>query len=376
MHLASMSIRDFRNIAKAELEFCTGLNLVIGNNGQGKSNLLEAVGILATGRSFRRAPPQALRRHGQPWFRLEGRTRANALNHCLEFQGHPDRQTARLNGKPMTAASAMGHALAAVVVTPETLRLVQGGPAERRAHLDWLVFSRRRDHAPLMRDYRLALHARNAVLQRPIHNTAELNAWEDRLAVLGARVTLNRRTLLEHLTTRLTPSLQALAVAESRFEAHLSCQLDRCATPWTTEEEAANLYRQLLVKSRDKDRAPGVTSIGPHRDDLHLRLDGRPLAKYGSQGQQKRFILALKLAEADLLRETLAESPVFLLDDPAAELDRKGFSLFMGILAELECQLFITSCSAGEIPWSGKPPTMLVVHGGNFEVEPNPLWDA
>ncbi|MBF0137194.1 MAG: DNA replication/repair protein RecF [Magnetococcales bacterium] len=371
MHLASLRIRDFRNIAQADLNFYPGLNLVIGSNGQGKSNLLEAVGILATGRSFRRAPPQALRRHGQPMFRLEGHTRAGDLDHRLEFQGYPDRQTAHLNGKPMTATSAMGQALAAVIVTPETLRLVQGSPTERRAYLDWLVFSRRREHAPLMRDYRLAVRARNLLLQRSAHDGAELAAWEDRLAVLGARVTLNRRTILDHLTTLLTPYLRALAVTESQFEIHLSCQLERTGAPWSTQEEAAHLYRQLLLESRARDCGPGVTTIGPHRDEWLFRLNGRPLARYGSQGQQKRFILALKLAEGDLLRETLAEPPVFLLDDPAAELDRAGFALFMEILAGQNCQIFISTCQADDIPRPDKATTMLLldVHEGRFAVQ-------
>ncbi|MBF0178138.1 MAG: DNA replication/repair protein RecF [Magnetococcales bacterium] len=368
MHLAALRIQDFRNIARAELEFSMGLNLLIGDNGQGKSNFLEAVGLLATGRSFRHAPSPSLRRHGQPCFCLEGRTWAGDLRHHIEFKGYHDRQTARLNGKPMTAASAMGRALAAVIVTPETLRLVQGGPTERRAYLDWLVFSRQREHAPLMRDYRLALRARNVLLQRAVHNSAELDAWEDRLAVLGARVTLNRRTVLDHLATRLTPFLQALAVADTHFTAHLSCQLDRCAASWATQEEAADLYRQLLIKSREKDRVPGLTTVGPHRDDLLLRLDGRSLAKFGSQGQQKRFVLALKLAEAELLRETLAESPIFLLDDPAAELDRVGFALFVGVLAEQACQLLLTSCHTGDIAWPRGDMATFGVRGGCFEV--------
>ncbi|MBF0426881.1 MAG: DNA replication/repair protein RecF [Magnetococcales bacterium] len=367
MHLATLNIHDFRNITQANLTFGNGLNLVIGGNGQGKSNLLEAIGILANGRSFRRAPPQALRRHGQPHFRLDARTHAAGLEHRLEFQGQPERQLARLNGKPMTTASAMGQALAAVIVAPETLRLVREGPAERRAYLDWLVFSRYREHAPLMRDYRFALQARNALLQQPARSTAEMEAWEDRLAVLGGRVSINRRDLLGHLATRLEEHLQTLAVADSQPTLRLGCQIDRDAQAWSTTEEAATLYRRLLAEHRERDRASGHTSIGPHRDELHLRLNGHPLARYGSQGQQKRFILALKLAEAELLRATLAESPLFLLDDPAAELDREGFSLFVGALAALGCQLFITTChDAGEIPWPGAPPATFLVRDGHF----------
>ncbi|MBF0624743.1 MAG: DNA replication/repair protein RecF [Magnetococcales bacterium] len=369
MFLESLQIFDFRNIAAAELEFGPGLNLIVGPNGQGKSNLLEAVGLLATGRSFRRAPPEALRRHDRPCFRLDGRCQAGGLAHRLEFQGQAKRQMARLNGKPMTTASAMGQALAAVIVTPESLALVRQGPQERRAYMDWVIFSRRRDHAALVRHYRQAMKSRNLLLRAQTRNQAELAAWEDRLADLGGRISWARRRMLERLGQGLIPYLQPLAVTGSLLESRLGSQLDRLDPQWQGAARAAELYRTQLAVHREQDRLSGTTTIGPHRDDLLFRLDGRPLARFGSQGQQKRLVLALKLAEADLLRETLGEAPLFLLDDPAAELDREGTTLFMDLLAERGGQLFVTTCDAGEIPWPHGHRITFMVHAGTFKIQ-------
>ncbi|MBF0369709.1 MAG: DNA replication and repair protein RecF, partial [Magnetococcales bacterium] len=367
MELASLRLCNFRNIPEASLGFVAGLNLITGGNGQGKSNLLEAVGLLATGRSFRRAPPGALRRYGEPWFSLNGLTRSQGVSHRLDFYGQENRQGARLDGKPMSATSALGQALAAVIYTPETSRLVRGGPGDRRAFMDWAIFSRERRHAAMMRDYQTALKARNKLLRKGNSDAREMSAWEDRLAENGARIAILRRAVLPPLKKHLMVFLAALTLDPERFDMVLSCQLDRLAERWDNSREAAAIYREKLAHHRDVDRRAGSTAIGPHRDDLQFRLDGHPLSRFGSQGQQKRFVLALKLAEAALLEETLGEAPLFLLDDPASELDRTGIEMLMTLLGERDHQLFVTSCDPGEIPWNGREKRTFQVTNGDFQ---------
>ncbi|MBF0309433.1 MAG: DNA replication/repair protein RecF [Magnetococcales bacterium] len=366
MRLVSLELRHFRNIDQASLNFGSRLVLVTGENGQGKSNLLEAIGLLASGRSFRRAPPEVMRGHGQPFFALDARVLSGELQHRLEFFGKGPRLAARLDGKAMAATSAMGATLAAVVVTPETLDLVQGGPGERRRHLDRLAFLRKASHAALARQYQQALQARNRLLTSRQGGDAVMEAWEERLAVLGGTVTLARRSALSHLERHLTPCLEAMALAGRRYEVRLGCQLDREEGDWSTPEEAVSRYRELLVRHREADRRQGETRVGPHRDDLLFLMDGKALARFGSQGQQKRLVLALKLAEADLLREVLGETPLFLLDDPVAELDRAGLERFMALLAEREPQIFVTTCSTADIPWGGGEKNVFTVSSGHF----------
>jgi DNA replication and repair protein RecF len=361
-----LRLHNFRNITEASLRFSPGFNLIVGDNGQGKSNLLEAIALVATGRSFRKANPVAMGRHGQQQYRLSGATRALGLQHRLEFTGDRHRQTARLNGKAMALASAMGQALAAVVSTPDSPGLIQGGPGERRDYLDWVVFSEDRHHAATARDYHGALKARNRLLKTGCRDGHQFAAWEDRIAELGAIITWRRRRIVKKIVARLPTYLEALALDPDRFRLRLSCQLDRHKGA-EESRELADHYRQMLEKSRGTDQRTGATSIGPHRDDMPLQIDGRLLARFGSRGQRKRFILALKLTEAKLLREIMGETPLFLLDDPVAELDREGIERLMGLLAEQEQQTFITACNAREIPRLEEPSTTFSVTGGLFQ---------
>ncbi|MBF0143282.1 MAG: DNA replication/repair protein RecF [Magnetococcales bacterium] len=367
MLLRQLRVRHFRNIDSATLAFAEGLNLLVGDNGQGKSNLLEAVGLLATGRSFRGASPQVMRQEGAPWFALRAETSSRDVTHRLEFQGREGRLSARLDGKAMLSTSGLGRALAAVVLTPDSMGLVKGGPSARRAFLDWVIFSGERGYATLVRDYQLALRSRNRLLKSGGRDLVELEAWEERLAVLGARVLDSRRRTLDSLRLHWHPCLEAMGLSAARFSMTLGSQLDRGQPSADPSPEAlTTLFRERLLRSRGTDLRLGFTSVGPHRDDVLLRMDGRELAGFASQGQRKRFILSLKLAEAALLGETLGEPPLFLLDDPGAELDRSGVGLLMRLLAGRGHQLFLTTCDSGSIPWSGGQVRIFSVNAGRF----------
>lgn len=366
MILEAIRLRDFRNIGSARLAFPPAGALITGGNGEGKTNLLEAIGLLASGRSFRRAPPQALCRHGAEGFTVEGRSRATELPHDIAFHGAPAGLRARLNGKDVGAVSALGFALAAVVCTPDTLRLAQGGPQERRRFLDWITFQRRRGHAALALEYAKAMRARNLLLRKG-GDPAQLNAWEEPMARLGASIAHARRETLMHLNQALSPCLAALLTRDHQGEVRLDSPLDRDGADGASEEETAQRYRAMLREQRERDRREGGATRGPHRDDLTLWLDGHPLQRYGSQGQQKRFVLAMKLAEAALLRTVLGEPPLFLLDDPASELDGEGSARLMEQLTQSGSQLFVTACRTEEIPWTDTADyARLTVSGGVF----------
>jgi DNA replication and repair protein RecF len=366
LFLESLRLHNFRNISDATLDFSPGFNLIIGENGHGKSNLLEAIALLATGRSFRKATPGAMGYHGKPGYRLKGTTQAMGLDHKLEFSGEKQRQTARLNGKAMSLASTMGQALAAVVSTPDSPGLIQGGPGERRDYLDWVVFSANRKHAATARDYHGALKARNKLLKTGCTDVQQLNAWEEQLATLGATISWRRRIVVKKIVEQIPHFLEALALDPERFLLRLSCQLDRFKEA-TEVTDLATHYRQMLEKSRVSDQRTGATSIGPHRDDMPFLIDGRLLARYGSRGQRKRFILALKLTEARLLQESVEEAPLFLLDDPVAELDREGVERLIKLLCQQEQQIFLTACNTGEIPRLEEPSSTFLVVDGAFE---------
>lgn len=366
MRLEHIRLREFRNIAEARLSFAPQGALLAGGNGEGKTNLLEAIGLLASGRSFRRAPPATLCRHGCAAFQVTGRSQAADMPHDISFHGSPGGMQARLNGKEIGSASGLGQALACVVCTPESLRLAQGGPQERRRFLDWIAFQRRRSHAAHAVAYAKAMRARNLLLRKG-GSARELDAWEEQLARLGGTLACQRRETLARLNQSLAACLDPLLPPGHHGEILLECQLDQDGTPWATEQEAADRYRALLSQHRERDRREGNTTSGPHRDDLLLRLDGRSLHRFGSQGQQKRFVLAMKLAEAALLRESLGEPPLFLLDDPASEVDPDGVALLMTLLHQAGGQLFVTACRPEEIPWPADADhSRFAVAGGVF----------
>ena len=372
MILERLRIQDFRNISQATLTLSAGLNVLAGGNGQGKTNLLEAIGLLASGRSFRRTPPSAMRRHGQAGFYLSAEVHSKKLTHRLEFTTLGQQQAVRLNGKAMTTVSSMGQTLAVVVLTPDAPELIRGTPGERRDYLDWVIFCHDRSHAATARDYQSVLKTRNHLLRTQCQDARQFDAWEARLAILGTHITLKRRRLMRHMGERLRPFLQAMDLDPEAYVWQLKCQLDRfpelASEAKPSETAIETQYRTLLVQSRTVDQRTGSTSIGPHRDDPSFLQKGRPLARFASRGQQKRFLLALKLVEADLLKERLGEAPLLLLDDPSAELDQEAIPRLMNLLASGENQLFLATCAAEAISWpSARPVTLFKVAEGAFE---------
>lgn len=369
MVLEWLRLHDFRNISQALLRFDPGLNLITGANGQGKSNLLEAVGLMATGRSFRRVPPGVMRRFNQLQFRVSGAIHSRGIRHQLEILGEANRQTVRLNGKPMASVSVMDRVLTAVIVTPETPILVRGGPGERRNFLDWVIFSTIVRHGLESKEYHRALKARNQLLRNPRQDVREIDAWETHLAILGARIALRRYATVKRLMNVLPIFLEALDLESNCYDLILISQLETILTNEKQQTETLTAFlKNLLQNSRQKDQRTGITSVGPHRDDLLFRLNGQPLARFGSRGQQKRFAFALKLAEAALLEEALGEPPVMVLDDPVSELDQDGIRRLMELLAHQGRQLFVTVRDAGDIPWSNRSLMQYTVVAGDFQI--------
>lgn len=366
MVLEWLRLIDFRNISQAALRFHPGINLLIGDNGQGKSNLLEAVGLLATGRSFRRSPPEVLRRHGCQGFYLQGEIVSYELAHRLEFQGVGNRQTAQLNGKSVAMASTMDRVLAAVSLTPDSPDLVHGGPGERRDFIDWVVFSSHRRHATTVRDYQNALRGRNRLLKKNTLHPGEMDAWEDQLAVLGARILVSRQQSLRQIQDNLPSFLEALGLDDRLFELSYSSQLEHDGVGME-ETGLVNQYRTLLQHHRGNDHRLRTTSIGPHRDDIRFLLSQRPLGRFGSRGQKKRFILALKFSERQLLQAAIHERPLLLLDDPASELDREGIARLLRLVDREGQQIFITTVKEDIFSSAHVPYQAFRVQAGQFE---------
>lgn len=308
MWLASLALRDVRNIERLELQLEPRLNVFVGQNAQGKTTLLESVGLLARGRSFRTDDVRAMIRRGAGALVASGEARTEGRHQTLEIEVGAGARRLGVDGHEVSPAEYHGR-LEVVVYATDRLRVVRGGMRERRLYLDrgaaglWPAYRR------LLRDFEKALAQRNAALSR---GSGDLEAWDERFCALAAELRLRRQEYADRLTRALRVGFQPDAEGYAlRVE------------PEVRGRGAAELAQQLdaeLKQARNSERRSGRTLRGPHRDAVALLLGGHDVAD-GSSGQARSFLLALTLATLDLFREERGDPAVALLDDLDSELD-------------------------------------------------------
>jgi DNA replication and repair protein RecF len=340
--------------------------ILLGENGQGKTNLLEAIYLLTTLKPLRAARLAELVRFGTERaevaadFDGPGGVRRAAV--LVQAGG----RTAFLDGKPQDRLDTYFEGLAAVCFAPDDLLLVKAGPEGRRRFLDRAAFNRWPAVLGEAREYLRALRERNAALRTGA--TPEVEAsFRGPLVRAGARLLVRRRALVAELAPRL-----AAAFAEiSGPGAPAALLAYRPAAGFGTEGSEAELAGRLEAALEDRlhrDRDRGYTSVGPHMDDLTLSLDGRGARLYGSQGQQRALVLALKIAEIENLRAALGRPPLLLLDDVSSELDPAKNRFLLGYLSALPAQVFLTSTDRRLLePAAGPGSTFFRVERGAVE---------
>ena len=361
MHLRRLSLTNFRNYARAELDLAPGVVLFLGENAQGKTNLLEAVALLATGRSERAEADAnyiawSARDEPQPFARIAGIAARGGHDVSVELTviGREGAQGSlvaskrlKLNGVPRRAADVVG-AITAVLFTTDDMQLVKGSPSGRRRYLDVMLSQVDRAYLRALSRYTKVVTQRNALLKRIQDGAAgrdELAYWDEELARDGATLLVARAAAVEALARVAAETHAALSGERERFELAYA---PRFVDGWPPERIAAagsaEVARALLDKlqaTHARDVAAGVTLSGPHRDDLSMQIGGEPAAAFASRGQQRTAALALRLAEARLLLDRTGERPLLLLDDVLSELDE---SRRASVLAAIDAdQVLITS---------------------------------
>jgi DNA replication and repair protein RecF len=340
MRLVSLTIRDFRNLAAVDLEPSPRATILLGENGQGKTNLLEAIYFLATLKPLRAARLAELVRFGEERAQVAAGFDGPGGVRRAAVQVQSGGRTAFLDGKPQDRLDSYFDGLAAVCFAPDDLLLVKGGPEGRRRFLDRAAFNRWPAVLGEVREFVRALRARNAALRSA---PAEVEAsFRAPLVRAGARLLVRRRALLEELAPRLGAAFAEISGPGSPA-AVLSYRAAAGLRAEGTEEELADRLAAILAERLERDRDRGFTSAGPHMDDLVLALDGRGARLYGSQGQQRALVLALKIAEIENLRTALGRPPLLLLDDVSSELDPAKNRYLLAYLAALPAQVFLTS---------------------------------
>ena len=358
MFVTHLSLADFRSYPSVELALEPGVTTFTGANGQGKTNLIEAVDYLATLGSHRVASELPLIRHAAERAIVRARVQAGLEDPrqlLLEVELLPGRQNrASLNRAPLRRPRELLGALRTVVFSPEDLALVKGDPSERRRFLDELITTRWPRLAGVRADYDRVLRQRSTLLKSlsgrsravPDGAAATLEVWDESLAGFGAELVHARVRTLADLTPHVQRAYAAIAPANN--DAVLAYRSSIGPTPETSAEELQARLILTMSERRSDEIARGVCLVGPHRDDIVLGLGELPAKGYASHGESWSFALALKLGAFDLLRADGVE-PVLILDDVFAELDQVRRERLAGMIADAE-QVLITAAVAADVP--------------------------
>lgn len=352
MHVSSLSLRDFRNYAAADIEPREGSVVLVGSNGQGKTNIVEAINYLATLGSHRTSIDSALIRQGSD---------AAIVRVTLAHDGRTILLEAQLTRNGANKAQ-VNHAsaklrdfpryISTVIFAPEDLMLIRGEPSGRRKFMDDLIIQRTPRLAGVVADYDRVLKQRNTLLKTArvkdldAGNLSTLDIWDERLVTLGTEITAERRRLLSDISGPLTQAYHAIAGSDHA----VSIELKPSIEAGLTAQEYAEVFTQQLVTGRVSEIERGITLVGPHRDDVEFGLNDLPAKGYASHGETWSYALSLKLAAARLLRsESVLGDPILILDDVFAELDSARRLRLADAVADFE-QTFITAAVAEDVP--------------------------
>ena len=332
MHLAHLRLRDFRNYARLDADFAPGLHLLLGDNAQGKTNILESVYLMATLRSFRGVGGAQMVRHGSRGYFVAGQIIGAGEREIKMFWSARERSLA-LDGRPVKKLADYLGVLRAVVFCTEDMQLIKGAARARRRFLDLLLAQSSPVYLPLLQRYMRAVRARNALLKNRPGDEAALDSFSRELVAAGEEILRARREIV--------PKFSPLARLAYRRISNEAEELRIEYRPGVKNDFAVE-----LAQSRPRERAVRATLIGPHRDDLQLLLDDKSAAQFGSEGQKRALAIALKMAQAEFLAGVHGSAPVLLIDDVMGELDAKRRAAFLPLLKQARKgsgQVFMTA---------------------------------
>ncbi len=343
MFLEKINLINFRNLNDVFLELNPNLNIFIGNNGQGKTNLLESIYFLGTTSSHRTNTDKEMIN----WEKDKSVIQCllNKRDHSLKLLISLDgsNKKVEINNNPLEKVSELIGNLNVVLFSPEDLYLVKGGPSYRREFLNIEVSQVSTYYHYLLNDYRHILRQRNNYL-KDIRDHRKLNydildIWDEKLIELGSKIIKKRLEVIDKLKILARLSQRKITNGSENllieYESSLNDNISK-------NDNIKLIFREVLANNRKDEVKRGYTLFGPHRDDLKLTINGIDLRKYGSQGQQRTTALALKLAELEFMKSESGEYPVLLLDDVFSELDEKRRDTLLTLIAE-KVQTFITA---------------------------------
>lgn len=343
MFIESVSFENYRNLKNFEFLPSKGINVIYGDNAQGKTNLIESMWLFTGGRSFRGAKDKELLRFGEQQAKVKARFHAQGREQEIEIVIRNNKRKAFLNGVPKEYLSQIIGIFCAVVFSPNHLTLVKNGPEERRNFIDSAICQIKPAYASALSKYRKILNERNALLKTIPKNpelTETLDIWNERLANEGSLIAVHRYNYLQQFSNIAAAFYHGISNGKEIL--HTAYHTGYGGESGMSRQELKSLLLQALERKQNDDIYLGYTSKGIHRDDMMIQINGKDAKSFGSQGQQRSAVLAMKLAEASLLGKAKGESPVILLDDVLSELDSARQDYLIHKLEGL--QVFITCC--------------------------------
>ena len=393
MQFHALVASAFRNLQQVLMTPHPRFNVLFGDNGQGKTNLLEAIYLLATLRSFRTTRIEELVSFGGEQAELKARVEHRQINRLLGLQlaVRPTKKQVLVDGKTARVSEYFGS-VNVVLFAPEDLRLPKGPPVGRRRFLDRAVWNTCPAYLDEVRTYEKVLRSRNALLRsslrlgkpsrselppnldsggqpEPTDENDLLAIYDQQLASSGAKLMLRRRMYLAELAPQVAATFEQVSRSglsvQLRYEPGVSSSRQAAALEAADVRALVDVLSEQLQRDRKRDLLRGFTHSGPHADDLAMDLDGRAADIHASQGQIRALVLALKIAEIQHLYRILGDPPVLLLDDVSSELDAQRNGFLFDFLRAMPCQVFITTTSPAYVQLASERQDFHI-HGGRL----------
>lgn len=347
MIFKKISLGDFRNIEEMEIEPCEKVNIVCGENAQGKTNLMEALWLFTGAKSFRQTKDNDFIRFGSEKAKLFAEFYAENRDQTAEICFSPSKSMKK-NGIDIKTSAEYVGSCGGVVFSPSHMNLFRDGPKERRKLIDTSLCQLFPKYISVLTDYKKVLDQRNTVLKDARYHSGlidMIDIYDEQLARLGGSIIRTRVNYCDSLNKKASEIYKGMSGGREEFFAEyvttVLSENEHAEKTLSTADWAQKFYT-ALQNTRNYDFEHGSTSIGPHRDDLEVTLDKMSIRSFGSQGQQRSSILSLKLAEAKMLGEIIGEPPIILLDDVMSELDSLRRNYILNSIGE--SQIFLTCC--------------------------------
>lgn len=366
MILKELSFKNFRNLKDGSLSVSPDINVIYGKNGQGKTNLLECIWLFNGLRSFRSAKDRELIKRGCDKAIIESGFFSQERDQTAALNISPSKREAYINGVKKRSASSLIEVCSSVVFSPEHLTMIKNGPGERRRFIDSAICRFKPKYANIYARFNKILNQRNALLKAITQNGGEnmLDPWDISLASWGAALVFERLGYLKLLKNRVKELYYGISSGQEELEINYQSSFGVMENDSISEIEEKLLNK--LKTSKNDDINYRVTTSGPHRDDIEILINGSSARVYGSQGQQRSAVIALKLAEADILQQEKEEKPVIILDDVLSELDVERQKFLLNKTKNR--QVFISCCDKSAVDYL-ECGRIFYVSGGEITAE-------